>query len=74
MGKKTIYEMSNTNLSNMTVKQLKSYIKEASSKVVKDLNSRYKAVNQSARYIAETIGMKRRKNILIKLNVITRLR
>ena len=62
MAKKSIYEMSRENLADMSVKELKAYIRAASQKVSSDKRSRYKAVSSSAKYIAESIGERRTKN------------
>lgn len=62
MARKTIYEMSRENLKDMTVKELQNYIRSAASKIIKDKNSRFKAVSSSARYIAESLGERRMKD------------
>lgn len=59
MAKYKLGELSNVDLSKMTVPQLKDYIRQASVRISKDKNSRYKAVSKSYSYISQVTGWRR---------------
>lgn len=62
MAKYRLTELSNVDLSKMTVPQLKDYIRQASDRIGKDKNSRYKAVSKSYSYISQITGFRRLYN------------
>ena len=62
MAKYRLSELSNVDLSKMTVPQLKDYIRQASNRVSRDRNSRYSAVSKSYSFIAKQTGSRRLYN------------
>lgn len=62
MAKYNLTELSNVNLANMTVPQLKDYIRQASDRIGKSKNSRYKAVAKSYAFITSQTGTRRLYN------------
>ena len=61
MAKKTYRQMSSMNVEDMTVKQLKSYIREMTVRVAYNTRSSMKAVSSHAKYIINEFGTYRRK-------------